>query len=95
MNPPDSESTVAWRVSSLERALNEEREARRRDVEKLDSEKGDTRELERIAKEIASLREQTASDAKAIRQTLQWFMGIVAMAVIAFAGIVVQLIGAH
>jgi hypothetical protein len=94
MNPPDSEATVAWRVSSLERALNEEREARRRAVDKLDGEKADAKDVARLAQEIADLRVQTAADSKANRQTLQWFMGIVAAAVLAFAAIAVQLIGA-
>jgi hypothetical protein len=94
MNPPDSEGTVVWRLSTLERELKDERAARRRDVEKLDGEKADAKDVARLAQEIADLRAQTAADSKANRQTLQWFMGIVAAAVLAFAAIAVQLIGA-
>lgn len=82
MNPPESEGTIAWRVGSIEQAIRDERAARREALEKLDREKADAKDVQRLAEEFGSL-----------RRTLQWFMGVVATAVIAFAGIVVTLVG--
>lgn len=82
MNPPDSEGTIAWRVGTVEQAIRDERAARREAMDKLDAEKADAKDVARLAIEFGSL-----------RRTLQWFMGVVATAVIAFAGIVVTLAG--
>lgn len=51
------------------------------DIEKLDREKADADDVQRLTDEFRSL-----------RHTLQWFMGIVTAAVVAFAGLVVALI---
>ena len=82
MQPPDSEATIAWRVGALETDLRDERQARREAIKDLDEAKADAKDVQRLADEF-----------KALRLTLQWFMGITAVAVLAFAGIVVQLIG--
>jgi hypothetical protein len=82
MNPPDSGATIAWRVGSLEQDLRDERQARRENFKQLDEGKAEAKDVQRLADEF-----------KALRLTLQWFMGITAVAVLAFAGIVVQLIG--
>lgn len=52
-----------------------------RDIDKLDREKADSDDVQRLTEEFKSL-----------RHTLQWFMGIVTAAVVAFAGLVVALI---
>jgi hypothetical protein len=80
VNPPESEGTLIWRVATLEQALRDEREARRLAMNKLDEEKADAKDVQRLADEFKSL-----------RLTLQWFMGITAASVVAFAAIVVQL----
>jgi hypothetical protein len=52
-----------------------------RDIEKLDAQKADSKDVARLVAEFQSL-----------RKTLQWFMGIVATAVVAFLVLVVQLL---
>lgn len=80
MNPPDSEATIAWRVSTLEQALREERDARRESHRLLDVEKADAKDVARLADEFKSL-----------RMTLQWFMGVVAAGAVAFIVLAIQL----
>jgi hypothetical protein len=84
MNPlePESETTLAWRVGALEGDLRGERETRHRAFEKLDEQKADVKDMQRLADEF-----------KALRLTLQWFMGVTAAAVVSFAVVVVQLLG--
>lgn len=82
MNPPESQGTIVWRVGTVEQAIRDERASRQAAMEKLDREKADAKDVARLADEFGSL-----------RRTLQWFMGVVATAVIAFAGIVVTLAG--
>lgn len=79
----ESDTTIAWRVGTLEGDLRAEREARRRAIEKLDTEKADAKDVQRLADEF-----------KALRLTLQWFMGITAAAVLAFASYLLQSLGA-
>ena len=52
-----------------------------RAARQLDIEKADAKDVLRLANEFAGL-----------RRTLQWFVGIVCTALVAFAGIVVQLV---
>lgn len=52
------------------------------DIQKLDTEKADAKDVQALAKSFDSL-----------RTTLQWFMGIIATATIAFAVLIVQLLG--
>lgn len=74
-----------WRaIGTLETDLREERKARHSGDEKLDETKADAKDVAALAKEFGSL-----------RRTLQWFMGLVVLAMLTFAGIVVQLLGAH
>lgn len=80
MNPPDSEATIAWRVSTLEQGLREERDARRESHRLLDVEKADAKDVARLADEFKSL-----------RMTLQWFMGVVAAGAVAFIVLAIQL----
>jgi Tfp pilus assembly protein PilX len=53
------------------------------DIQKLDVEKADAKDVQALARSFDSL-----------RSTLQWFMGIIATAVVAFAAIIVQFLGA-
>lgn len=82
MSPPDSEATLAWRIGAQEQGLRDERAARREALKQLDAEKADAKDVARLADEFKSL-----------RLTLQWFMGIVAAAVVALAVIIVQVGG--
>lgn len=52
-----------------------------RDIEKLDTEKADAKDVQRLAQEFVNL-----------RRTLQWFMGIVATSVVGFSLIIVQVL---
>jgi hypothetical protein len=79
-----AEATLAWRVGALEGDLRGERATRHREDEKLDEQKADVKDVQRLADEF-----------KALRLTLQWFMGVTAAAVVAFAAIVVQVLGGH
>ena len=80
MPPPESEGTITWRLSTLEQAMREEREARRRGDDKLDEEKADVKDVVRMGDEFKSL-----------RLTLQWFMGVMAAGAIATVVLIIQL----
>lgn len=78
--PPDGAGVVTWReVERFDKALSEERQNRREADNKLDEDKADAKDVARLAEEFKSL-----------RATLQWFMGIMALAVTTVAAIVVQ-----
>lgn len=79
MNAPDSPGTVVYRLDSLQKAIEVERADRRRDVEKLDVEKADAKDVARLASEFKSL-----------RLTLQWFMGVCATAAVAVIVLILQ-----
>lgn len=90
MNPPESEGTIAWRLGSVERDVREERAARREAVEKLDSEKADSKDVKVVATAVDELRGEMRRGIDGLRKLFQWFVGIVAIGVIALLGIIVQ-----
>lgn len=85
--------TLAWRVSSLETDLREERDARRRAVDKLDEEKADAKDVAGLVQAFTELRKEVRDENQSTRSTLKWFIGIYVVGLIGFAGIAVQIVG--
>lgn len=80
MQPPDSESTILWRVGTLESNVREERNARRDAFRQLDKEKADRTQVDRIEAKVDGLQKTlVAFSFSAIFAGLSFIIGVLTL----------------
>lgn len=81
------------RLARAEVDIVSERAERLRAVERLDDDKADAKDIARMERHVDEFEGRMTAEFKSLRGTLQWFMGLVAGAVVALVILIVQLVG--